>query len=150
MKYSRAALIHFLLIAATFTGFPSMSVADTVTLTDGTVFKGDILTDTKTEVAMNCKVGAKYEVKKFARLKFKSPWMSHGIVARYPVTRTPPRRWSWRKVLRGECEGCQCATLSPDICIEAQRRYTECMESLLRRGFVGRLPATLEKCILIN
>ena len=72
MRHSRAALIHFLLIAATFTGFPSMSVADTVTLTDGTVFKGDILTDTKTEVTMNCKVGAKYEVKKFARSKIKS------------------------------------------------------------------------------
>ena len=66
MKYSRALLIHFLFIAATFTGFPSMSVADTVILTHDTVFKGDILTDTKTEVTMNCKVGTKYEVKKFA------------------------------------------------------------------------------------
>ena len=72
MKYSRALLIYFLFIAATFTGFPSMSVADTVTLTDGTVFKGDILTDTKTEVTMNCEVGTKYEGKKFARSKFKS------------------------------------------------------------------------------
>jgi len=72
MKYSRALLIHFLFIAATFTGFPSMSVADTVTLTHDTVFKGDILTDTKTEVTMNCKVGGKYEMKKFTRAKIKS------------------------------------------------------------------------------
>ena len=90
MKYSRAALIHFLLIAATFTGFPSMSVADTVTLTDGTVFKGDILTDTKTEVTMNCKVGAKYEVKKFARSKIKSVVDDAPKVASSGEPKTPP------------------------------------------------------------
>ena len=76
--------------------------------------------------------------------------MSHGIVARYPVTRTPPRRWSWRKLLRGECEGCQSATLSPDICIEAQRNYDDRTEPPLRSGFVRRPPATLKKRSPIN
>jgi len=59
----------------------------------------------------------------------KSPWMSHGIAARYPVMRTPPWRWSCRKLLRGECEGRLCAILSPDICIEAQRSYDECTKT---------------------
>ena len=66
MRHSRAALIHFLLIAATVTGFHSMSVVDSLTLIDGTVIEGDIITDTSAEVTMNCKVGTKYEVKKFA------------------------------------------------------------------------------------
>jgi hypothetical protein len=51
------------------------------------------------------------------------------MVARYPVMRTPPWRWSCRKLLRGECEGRQCATLSPDICIEAQHSYDECTKT---------------------
>ena len=55
--------------------------------------------------------------------------MSHGIVARYPVMRTPLWRWSCRKLLRGKCEGRLCATLSPDICIEAQRSYDECTKT---------------------
>ena len=67
-----------------------MSVADTVTLTDGTVFKGDILTDTKTEVTMNCKVGAKYEVKKFARSKIKSVVDDAPKVSDSGAPKTPP------------------------------------------------------------
>ena len=93
MKFSRVALIHFLFIAASVIGFASISIADTVTLTDGTVFKGDILTDTKTEVTMNCKVGGKYEVKKFARAKIKSvvddaPKVSGGGEPKTPPTST--------------------------------------------------------------
>ena len=72
MKNSRAAVIHFLFIAATFIVFSSISVADSLTLTDGTVIKGDIISNTPTEVTMNCKVGKTYEVKKFARAKIKS------------------------------------------------------------------------------
>ena len=90
MKYSRALLIYFLFIAATFTGFPSMSVADTVTLTDGTVMKGDIITDTPTEVTMNCKVGGKYEMKKFARSKIKSVVDDAPKVAGSGEPKTPP------------------------------------------------------------
>ena len=90
MKYSRAALIHFLFIAATVTGFASISIADTVTLTDGTVFKGDILTDTKTEVTMNCKVGKTYEVKKFARSKIKSVVDDAPKVSGSGEPKTPP------------------------------------------------------------
>ena len=70
----------------------------------------------------------------------KSPWMSHGIVARYPVMRTPPWRWSCRKLLRGECEGRLCATLSPDICIEAQRSYDECKKSRFTVDLSGARP----------
>ena len=90
MKYSRVLLIYFLFIAATFTGFPSMSVADTVTLTDGTVMKGDIITDTPTEVTMNCKVGGKYEMKKFARSKIKSVVDDAPKVAGSGEPKTPP------------------------------------------------------------
>ena len=90
MKYSRALLIYFLFIAATFTGFPSMSVADTVTLSDGTVMKGDIITDTPTEVTMNCKVGGKYEMKKFARSKIKSVVDDAPKVAGSGEPKTPP------------------------------------------------------------
>ena len=49
-----------------------MSVVDSLTLIDGTVIEGDIITDTSAEVTMNCKVGAKYEVKKFAESISKS------------------------------------------------------------------------------
>ena len=90
MKYSRALLIYFLFIAAAFTGFPSMSVADTVTLTDGTVMKGDIITDTPTEVTMNCKVGGKYEMKKFARSKIKSVVDDAPKVTGSGEPKTPP------------------------------------------------------------
>ena len=51
---------------------------------------------------------------------------------------------------RREREGRQCATLSPDICIEAQRSYDDRSEPPLRSGFVGRAHATLEKRIPIN
>ena len=49
-----------------------MSVVDSLTLIDGTVIEGDIITDTSAEVTMNCKVGTKYEVKKFAESISKS------------------------------------------------------------------------------
>ena len=49
-----------------------------------------------------------------------------------------------------ECEGCQCATLSPGACSSAPRCYTYRMESQLHSGFVGHPPATLEKRIPIN
>ncbi len=90
MRHSRAALIHFLLIAATVMGFHSMSVADSLTLIDGTVMKADIITDTPTEVTMNCKVGGKYEMKKFARAKFKSVVDDAPKVSGSGAPKTPP------------------------------------------------------------
>ena len=51
---------------------------------------------------------------------------------------------------RRESEGRQCATLSPDICIEAQHSYDDRTEPPLRSVFVGRAHATLEKRIPIN
>ena len=38
-------------------------------------------------------------------------------------------RWSCGKLLRGECEGRVCATLTPDICLQAQRSYDECTKT---------------------
>ena len=73
-----------------------------------------------------------------------------GMIARYPVMRTPPWRWSCRKLLRRECEGCQSATLSPGACSSAPRWYPQWMESPLQSGLVGRSPATLKKRIPIN
>ena len=90
MKNSRAAVICFLFIAATVTGFASISIADTVTLTDGTVIKGDIITNTPTEVTMNCKVGKTYEVKKFARSKIKSVVDDAPKVSGSGEPKTPP------------------------------------------------------------
>ncbi len=80
----------------------------------------------------------------------KSPWMSPGIFLLLPATRTPPRRWSCRKLLRRECEGCQCATLSPGACSSAPHCYTQRTESPIHSGLVGRSPATLKKRIPIN
>ena len=90
MKNSRAAVIHFLFTAATFIVFSSISVADSLTLTDGTVIKGDIITNTPTEVTMNCKVGKTYEVKKFARAKIKSVVDDAPKVSGSGEPKTPP------------------------------------------------------------
>ena len=76
--------------------------------------------------------------------------MSHGTFPLSPATRTPPRRWSCRKLLRRECEGCQCPTLSPGACSSEPRWYTQRTESPLHSGIVGRSPATLKNRIPIN
>ena len=106
----------------------------------------------------------------------KSPWMSHGNVPLFPAMRTPPRRWSWRKLLRSKSEGRQCATMSPgtELCISAPLSYTISaplsytisaplsytisaplsytyrMKPPFHSGFVGLAPATFEMRIPIN
>ena len=86
------------------------------------------------------------QLRRFARLA-NSPWMSHGNVARYEHRRGHGNE---QKLLRRESEGRQCATLSLDICIKAQRSCADRTEPPLHSGFIGRPPATLEKRSPIN
>ena len=84
--------------------------------------------------------------------RFGKRMASHGTVSLYLAMRTPPRRWSCRKLLRSKGEGRQCATMSPGICIEAFKdsAVTMSAQKQLHIGLVGRTPATLKKRVPIN
>ena len=64
--------------------------------------------------------------------------------------RTPPRRWSWRKLLRRESEGRQCATLSLDICISAPHCYTYRKQTPFTVDLSGASPINMKNLKFIH
>ena len=72
----------------------SICAADVLTLNDGTVLNGDVISESPAEIRMNCKIAGKYEIRSFARSTVKSivktPMATTSASKKTPSGSTPP------------------------------------------------------------